>query len=214
MFSPENHFDPSFLDTEKRKRPKASVNCWKFQPWVTILHLSEQIAIISKPELPEIVGGFPYGQSVRGEHQTTVVFWWHQEGFPYCSQKNWGFPTRREGKLARICPEFLRRKFLCYPKDRKDPPMEGWKNLYSRVKVLKIASFEVPMILRVQPKCLPKTLRIYSFEDPQQKMQLPQFPVDLLCWLLQKKTKYAQMVAKNGGKESHGYRLPQKKSHH
>ena len=29
-----------------------------------------------------------------------------------------------------------------------DPPMEGWKNLYSRVRVLKIASFAGPMILR------------------------------------------------------------------
>ena len=36
-----------------------------------------------------------------------------------------------------------------YQKDLRDPPMEGWKNLYSRVRVLQIASFEGPMILRV-----------------------------------------------------------------
>ena len=30
-----------------------------------------------------------------------------------------------------------------------DPPMEGWMYLYSRGRVLKIASFEGPMILRV-----------------------------------------------------------------
>ena len=39
--------------------------------------------------------------------------------------------------------------FFRSPKDRKDPPMEGWKNLYSKGRVLKIASFEGPMILRV-----------------------------------------------------------------
>ena len=40
-----------------------------------------------------------------------------------------------------------------YPKDRKDPPMEWFEPVWRRGRVLKIASFEGPMILRVYVFC-------------------------------------------------------------
>ena len=42
--------------------------------------------------------------------------------------------------------------FVFFPKDRKDPPMEGFEPVWRRGRVLKIATFEGPMILRVVEK--------------------------------------------------------------
>ena len=61
---------------------------------------------------------------------------------PVRQQMDTGF-----GRQVSTC--FGRAMNLTYPKDRMDPPMEGWKNLYSKGRVLKISSFEGPMILRV-----------------------------------------------------------------
>ena len=67
-------------------------------------------------DLPEIVAEFP----LEGQASSALAAWRKANGAENCHLSVFLFRS---------------------PKDRKDPPMEGWKNLYSKGRVLKIASF-------------------------------------------------------------------------